>query len=344
MPSNRFRPRRLLIGIPWMVCMGLAAGCDDRAGSATTRPAGSAKLLKIAVIPKATNHEYWKAVHAGALKAAAELDGVQIIWKGPPREDDRNDQIGVVENFIDAGAAGIVLAPLDDTALLRPVRHAMQAGIPVVIIDSGLKAAPGADYVSYVATDNEAGGRRAARRMGEVLGGKGNVLVLRYQQGSASTTQREEGFLDELTGKFPDIRIVSSDQHAGVTTEEAFDKAQNLLEKHPDLDGVFGPCEPVIAGVLRALHEAGRAGRVKVIGFDRSEKLVAAMKAGQVHGLVLQDPINIGYLGVKTLAAHLRGERVPERIDTGSRVATLENMNEPAIAELLSPPVEKYLK
>lgn len=326
-----------------LFAIGAVAGCD-RGAKPSTQATGGSTLLKIAVIPKATSHEYWKAVHAGALKAEAELDGVQIVWKGPPREDDRNDQIGVVENFINAGVAGIVLAPLDDVALLNPVRQAMKSGIPVIIMDSGLKTAPGEDYVSYVATDNDAGGRQAARRMGEILSGKGNVLVLRYSQGSASTGQREEGFIEELAARFPGIRVVSSDQYAGVTNDEAFDKAQNLLEKYPDLDGIFGPCEPVIAGVLRALHEAGRAGKVKVVGFDRSEKLLAGLKAGQVHGLVLQDPINIGYLGVKTLVAHLRGEQVAERIDTGSRVATPENLNEPAVAELLSPPVEKYLR
>jgi len=302
------------------------------------------QVLKIAVIPKATNHEYWKAIHAGALKAQRELPGVQIIWKGPPREDDRNGQIDTVESFISAGVSGIVLAPLDETALVRPVQHAMQAGIPVVIVDSGLKAEAGKDYVSYVATDNHDGGRKAARRMAEILGGRGKVLVLRYQVGSASTSQREEGFLAEMGEKFPDIQIVSGDQYAGATTDEAYRKAENLLARYPRLDGIFGACEPLLFGVQRALHEAGREDRVQLVGFDRSEKLTTAMRQGHVQGLVLQDPINMGYLAVKTLVGHLRGEKVPARIDTGSLLATPDNMNDPAVAELLSPPVEKYLE
>lgn len=332
---SKMENRRLQI-LAWSVALAALVGCGKDGGQ---RP----QVLEIAVIPKATNHEYWKAIHAGALKAQQELPDIRIIWKGPPREDDRSDQINVVENFVNKGVSGIVLAPLDDTALVRPVQHAMQAGIPVVIMDSGLKAEAGKDYVSYVATDNLDGGRKAARRMGELLGGKGKVLLLRYLEGSASTTEREEGFLDELRKQYPDIQIVSHDQHAGATTEEAFAKAENLLEKYPDLDGIFGPCEPVVFGVLRALHEAGRAGKMKLVGFDRSEKLVKAMSDGHVHGLVLQDPVNMGYLAVKTLAAHLRGEKVPARIDTGSEVATPENMKEPRIAELLAPPVEKYL-
>lgn len=323
----------MLIGLAAVA--GLA-GCRDQ-------PTGGPQVLKIAVIPKATNHEYWKAIHAGALKAERELPGIQIIWKGPPREDDRQGQISTVENFINAGVNGIVLAPLDETALVAPVRHAMQSGVPVVIVDSALKAEAGTDYVSYVATDNEQGGRKAARRMAEVLGGKGRVLVLRYQVGSASTSQREEGFVDEVRTQLPDIQIVSDDQYAGATTDEAYRKAENLLEKFTELDGIFGACEPLLFGVQRALHEAGREGKVKLVGFDRSEKLNQSMAEGKVHGLVLQDPIQMGYLAVKTLAAHLRGESVPKRIDTGSVVATPENMKEPAIAELLSPPVEKYL-
>ncbi|GMU23710.1 MAG: D-ribose ABC transporter substrate-binding protein [Phycisphaerae bacterium] len=314
----------------------LAAGCGE------TEQSGQARTLKVAVIPKATNHEYWKAIHAGALKAEGELSGVQIIWKGPPREDDRDGQISTVENFVNAGVQGMVVAPLDETALVRPIASATEAGIPVVIMDSGLKAEPGRDYVSYVATDNEAGGRKAAQRMGELLGGRGRVLVLRYQVGSASTTQREDGFLDELKQTYPDIQVVSADQYAGATTDEAYKKAENLLAKYPDLAGIFGACEPVVFGILRALP-ADRLGQVKLVGFDRSEKLVQAMQAGHVHGLVLQDPMNMGYLAVKTLVAHLRGQQVAPRIDTGSRVATPENMNDPAVRELLSPAVEKYL-
>jgi len=302
------------------------------------------KTLRIAVIPKATNHEYWKSIHAGALKAQSELPGVQVFWKGPAREDDREQQINVVENFINAGVDGIVVAPGDDTALVRPVLAAKRAGIPVVVMDSGLKAEPGVDFVSYVATDNFEGGRKAGRLLGTLLGGKGNVLLMRYMQGSGSTTQRENGFLDAMEREFPDIRILSSDQYGGATTELCYNKAQNLLVRPEPVDGAFCACEPALFGMLLALREAGKAGAVRLVGFDTSAKLVEAMKAGQLHGLVLQDPLTIGYLAVKTIVAHIRGERVPERIDTGSEVATPENMNDPRIRELLSPPFREYLE
>jgi ribose transport system substrate-binding protein len=318
-------------------------GCRDQAEKSAAAPT-TQRVLRIAVIPKATNHEFWKSVHAGAIKAERELPDVQIVWQGPAKEDDREQQINVVENAVNMGVDGIVLAPLDAKALIRPVRDAMAAGIPVVVMDSGLDAEAGKDYVSFVATDNYAAGRKAADLMGERLAGKGRVLVMPYLMGSASTTNREKGFLDGLAARFPGITVVSSDQYGGPTTESCYNKATNLLAVHENVEGIFSSCEPAVFGILRALQETNRAGRVTLIGFDTSDKLVAAMRAGQLHGLVLQDPINIGYLGVQTIVRHLRGESVASRVDTGSAVATPANMDQPRIHELLHPPFEEYLR
>ncbi|MBI4580808.1 MAG: substrate-binding domain-containing protein [Planctomycetes bacterium] len=353
--------RSLAILILSAVLAAVGCGKQDSSGQAgsggdgaTTEPAaddrtcvrGGAKatgLLKIAVIPKGTTHEFWKSIHAGALKAEVELKDVDVDWKGPVKEDDRNDQISVVENFINAGVAGIAIAPLDNVALVRPVREATKAGIGVVIMDSGLSADVCTDYASYVATDNYVGGCKGAERLGEVLGGKGKVIMMRYQEGSASTMQREQGFLDTIKKKFPNIELISSDQRGGATTESALATGENLLNRFKEVDGIFCPNESTTFGMLLAIQQSGLEGEVKFVGFDSSEKLIRAMADRQIHGLVLQDPMNMGYLAVKTLVAYLRGEAVPSRIDTGSVVATPENMNEPRIKELLSPPIDKYL-
>jgi len=145
----------------------------------------------IAVIPKGTSHVFWQSIHAGAAKAAAEQN-VDIVWRGPLREDDRDSQVSEVEGFVSRGVSGIVLAPLDESALAVPVANAVQRGIPVVIIDSGLK---GDGYVSFVATDNRQGGRLAGAQLAKLLGGKGRVVHRRYPEGCESTTTREEGFL-----------------------------------------------------------------------------------------------------------------------------------------------------
>ncbi len=304
------------------------------------------KEYTIAVIPKGTTHEFWKSIHAGAVKAQRELEGqgykIDLIWKGPLREDDRDQQIQVVENFMTRRVSGMVLAPLDSQALVKPVENVAKAKIPVVIFDSALKTEK---YVSFVATDNYKGGQLAAERMGELLGGKGNVILLRYAVGSASTEAREAGFMDTLKAKFPEIKVISSDQHAGATREMAYQASQNLLNRFGrEVNGIFCPCEPPTIAMTKALRDIGKAGgKVKMVGFDAGSQSVLDMKNGDVQGLVVQDPVKMGYLGVLTLVKHLQGENVEKRIDTGVHIVTPENMEQPDMKELLHPPIDKYL-
>ncbi|MCB9767454.1 MAG: substrate-binding domain-containing protein [Candidatus Omnitrophica bacterium] len=326
-----------------MLVLALCLGCSKEEGAPTESGEAKSEKLRIAVIPKGTTHEFWKSIHAGAIKASRELD-VEVIWKGPLKEDDREQQINVVQGFIATGVDGIVLAPLDAAALVRPVRDATKAGIPVVLIDSGLEAEAGTDYVSFVATDNYEGGALGARRLGELLDGKGNVILLRYQEGSASTDKRETGFLDTLKKEFPDINILSDNQYAGATTETGMQAAQRLLGQFSDIQGFYAPNESSTFGALRALEEDGRAGKVKFVGFDSSEKLVEAMRAGEINGLTLQNPFKMGYLGVKTMVAHLKGEPVEPRIDTGVVMVTPDNMDDPEVKSVLLPDLSEYLE
>jgi ribose transport system substrate-binding protein len=303
------------------------------------------KSYTIAVIPKGTTHEFWKSINAGAVKAQRELTAagtkVDIIWKGPLREDDRDQQIQVVENFMARRVSAMVLAPLDSRALVRPVHNAVQAKVPVVIMDSDLKSD---EYVSFVATDNYKGGVLAGEQMAKLLGGKGNVILLRYAVGSASTEARETGFLDALK-KYPDIKLISSDQHAGATRELAYQASQNLLNRFGrEVNGVFCPCEPPTIAMTKALRDIGLAGgKVKMIGFDAGSQSVLDMQNGDVQALVVQNPLLMGYLGVTTAVKYLEGQKVERRIDTGVMLVTPENMNQPDVKELLHPPFDKYL-
>jgi ribose transport system substrate-binding protein len=306
----------------------------------------AADTMTIAVIPKATSHEFWKSIHAGAVMAQRELNAkgakVEIIWQGPLREDNRDQQIQVVENFISRRVQGIVLAPTDAKALVSPVNTAARAKVPVVIIDSGLKSDK---YVSFVATDNYRGGVLAGEEMARLLGGKGNVILLRYQTGSASTEEREAGFLDAIK-KVPGLKILSSDQHGGATRELCYQAAQNILNRHgKDVNGIFGPCEPVANGIIMALRNAGKAGgAVKVVGFDAGGQTVEALKKGDVQAVIVQNPMRMGYLGVITMHEHLTGRKVEKRIDTGVYVVTPANMDTPEMKDLLYPPLDRYLK
>jgi ribose transport system substrate-binding protein len=301
---------------------------------------------QIAVIPKGTTHEYWKSINAGAVKAARELrasgTGVTLIWKGPLLEDDREQQIQVVENFVGRNVSAIVLAPLDSKALVAPVEDAVRAGIPVIVIDSALKSGMPA---SFVATDNRKGGQLGARRLGSLLGGKGRVVMLRYEVGSASTEEREAGFLEVMAAEFPGIELLSTDQYGGATRETAFKAAQNLLNRFgARMDGIFAPNESTASGTLLALREQGLAGKVRFVGFDANDQLVKALRQGDVQGLVVQDPFKMGYLGVMTAVAVLRHEKVAPSIDTGVGLVTAENMDDPAVSALIHPPLAEYLK
>ncbi len=320
------------------------SGGEEAASSGPQAPAGAAEgKLTLAVIPKGTTHEFWKSVHAGAVKASRELD-VDIIWKGPLKEDDREAQIAVVEDFITRGVDGIVLAPLDDMALRQPVASATRAGIPVVIFDSALNSD---DYISFVATDNHKGGQMAGAHLAELLGGTGKVVMLRYAEGSASTMQRERGFLDAIK-ESPGIEVVSENQYGGATTESAYKASENLLAplktaEGLSIDGIFCPNESTTFGMLRALQDGGYAGKVKFVGFDSSPKLVEALEKGEINGLILQNPFRMGYLGVKTLVDHLQGKEVGKRINTGATLVTQENMVDPEIRELITPDLSQWL-
>ncbi|MGV3484218.1 MAG: substrate-binding domain-containing protein [Planctomycetaceae bacterium] len=314
-------------------------GCQPPADSPSKGPqassADSMTPLQIAMIPKGTTHIFWKSVHYGAEQAAKEL-GVEVQWRGPQKESDRDQQISVMQGFVNKQVDGICLAPLDADALVRPVREAGRGGIPVVIFDSGLNA-PKEDFVCFVATDNFRGGQLAGEALVKELGGKGNVILLRYNQGSESTHQREEGFL-EVMAAHPEIKVLSSDQYAGTTTESAMDKAQQMLNRYADeVDGIFAVCEPNAEGVLRALEDRKLAGKVKFVGFDASAAMTSALRDGRMSAIVLQDPVRMGYLSIQSIVKKLRGEEVESFVDTGVSVATADNIDSEEIAKLLNP-------
>jgi ribose transport system substrate-binding protein len=308
--------------------------------SCTSSQSGSKKFT-IAVIPKGTTHPFWKSVNAGATKAANDYKAqgvdVDLIWKGPLREDDREQQVQVVEGFVSQGVDGIVLAPLDSKALIRPVEEAKSAGIPTVIIDSALESDK---ITSFAATDNRKGGNMAAEKLGELLGGKGKVVMLRYLEGSASTTDREEGFLEVMRSKFPSIELISTDQYAGATRDSAKRAAENLLQRLGDqITGVYASNEPATTGMLLALQDRGLAGKVTFVGFDSSPQFIEAMKNNQMQGIVVQNPLAIGELGVKAMVDSLLGKPVDKRVDTGVMMITPDNMNSAEAQKLLNPPI-----
>jgi len=315
------------------------AGCQPPSSvappAAVNGNADATKTLQIAMIPKGTTHIFWKSVHYGALQAAKELNA-EVQWRGPQKESDRDQQISVMQGFVNKQVDGICLAPLDADALLRPVREAARGGIPVVVFDSGLNGEKD-DFASFVATDNFRGGQLAAQTLAKSLDEKGNVILLRYNKGSESTYQREQGFLEAIAA-YPNIKVISDDQYAGTTTESAMDKAQQVLNKYAgEVDGIFAVCEPNAEGVLRALEDRKLAGKVKFIGFDASAAMAQSLREGKLTAIILQDPVRMGYLSIQSIVKKIRGEPADSFVDTGVSVATADNIDSDEIRKLLSP-------
>jgi ribose transport system substrate-binding protein len=310
---------------------GAAAPVPGGSGAAGTRP-------RIAVIPKGTTQVFWKSVEKGVRQAAAEAE-LDVVWKGPLTEDDRAQQVQLVQQFTSEGIAGIVLAPLDAQALLAPVRAARAKNIPVVIFDSALAGEAGKDFASFVATDNDAAGRVAGDVLAKFLRGSadratGKVVMLRFQVGSASTQAREDGFLAAIAAH-KDVEVTVSNRYGGATVGDVKTQALNLVDKLREAAGVFTCNEVTTHGMLLALQQEGLAGKVQFVGFDASPVLVAGLEAGSVQALIVQNPARMGREAVLQLAAVLRGEPATPRVDTGAMMVDKEALRRSEIQALL---------
>ncbi|HVT80190.1 MAG TPA: substrate-binding domain-containing protein [Phycisphaerae bacterium] len=321
-----------MAAVAMAVAVGVAGCGGDSANPTTQGGGGSGKTIKLAVIPKGTQHVFWKSVEAGARSAAKDLN-VEMEWKGPILENDRASQIQIVSQFINKHPDGIVLAPLDYEALVDPVHDATAAKIPVVIIDSALKGEPGKDFVSFVATNNKQGGVMAGEQLAKVLNNKGKVILLRYLEGSASTTDREQGFLDTM--KKYNMEVLVSNIYGGPGASEAQTKSLQMINQIKQADGIFASNEPTTLGMLQALRQNELAGKKKFVGFDASDELVDALKKGEIDALVAQNPVKMGYEGVKAVVRQIRGEKVEPVIDSGAALITKENVDSAEVKTLL---------
>lgn len=291
-----------------------------------------------AVIPKGQADIFWQSIHAGAAAAARE-GGVDIDWNGPEMENDYTKQIGILDDFINRHVDGIELAPSDIDAQVPAIRRAHQAGIPLTIIDSGVNSD---EYVSFVATDNYGGGVLAGQRLGEILHHQGDVAIIGVLPGAASTTAREKGFRDTLATDSPRMKIVAF-QYGMSDRARALAVAEDILSAHPTLSGFFTSNESATIGAVQGLKQRGLVGKVKIVGFDNSPSLVDDVRAGNIDSLVLQDPFQIGYQGLKTLLDQRAGHTPPKRIDLPPTLLTRDNMDQPKLQKLLNPDIQKYL-
>ena len=295
------------------------------------------EVRTVGVVPKGANHIFWQTVHAGAIKAAREFH-FEVEWNAPTLEIDSSRQIEIVESMINRRLAGIVLAPVDRRALVAVVERAAREGVPVAIFDSAIDTDR---IVSYVATDNGEGGRIAARRLGEILGGKGKVGVIGFMPGSASTMEREDGFANEIRKRFPGIEIVGM-QFGMADRAKAMAETENILTAHPDLAGLFADNESSSSGAVQALKSRGTK-NIKLVAFDASDQLIADLRSGAIDSLVVQNPFRMGYESTRAIALKLGGQAPPAKIDSGVTLVRREDLDKPEIRALLYPDIQQYL-
>lgn len=287
--------------------------------------------LRIAVVPKGLAHQFWLTIKAGAEAAAAE-GGAEIIWQGPAKETEVENQINIVQDMITSKVDALVLAACDEQALIPTVQMAVDAGIPVITIDSGVASDLPA---SFVATDNVAGAKMAADTLAGLIGNAGSVGLIPFIKGAATSNMREEGFLEGIKA-YPEVKV-SATLYCQSDVEEAMTVTQDMLTQDAAMKGIFATNEPAAIGAAAALKAAGRAGDVKLVAFDGAEEEIKGLQDGSIHALVVQNPYRMGYLGVKAALDAIAGNPVEKRIDTGVTVVTMENFNDPEVQKLLYP-------
>lgn len=323
--KTRYRPR-VVVAVAVILLSALAA-CGPGSGSASGK-------LTIAVVPKSIGLFYWGTVHAGA-EAAAQKLGVNIIWKGTAQETDVTGQTNILQDFLNQHVDGIVFAATDEKALVPIVQQANGAKIPILNIDSGISP----QTIPLVATDNVKAASDAADELNSLLHGNGNVALLPFVPTAATSIQREQGFTQQL-GKYPGLKLVAK-QYDQSDVNTALSVMQNILNAHPDLNGVFAANEPGVIGTIHALQAANKVGKVEVVGFDNATDEVTALQQGQIQALIVQNPYQIGYQGVADMVKMIHHQSVPQSTDTGATVVTRQNMNDPKIHSILYPPTSQ---
>ena len=309
----------------WMSILACAASllCPAYAGD-----------LNIVFIPKSRDQDFWTFMRQGVDIARREAGQVQLTWRGPAHNDDVDSQIEILRIYSRPEVDAIIIAPTDRSRLAAPVKQATAQGVKVVAVDSALD---GNAHVNFVTTNNVAAGKLVAQHLSSLLNGQGKVAILRTIPGSGSTEDRANGFVEYLRKNAPRIAIVA-DEYGGGTRGKAARSAAQLLKQHPQVDAIFAVNESTSDGMLRALRQAGLAGKKTFFGFDTSDFLLDGLKKQEIAGLVVQDPRQMGYLSMKAAIAAAKGAPIKEPVIlTDAVMVTLENYQKPEVRSLLVP-------
>ncbi len=327
-------PRGVLLALALLLFAGVQAGCavvKDHKAKITLQ---STPPIHLAVIPKSVGLDYWTKVHEGAACAVSQMHGVNVTWNGVTDETDVVGQLNLLNNYIAQGVNGLIYAATDATAMNETSTNATKAGIKVVSIDSGTTPQP--SNVPLIATDNISGAELAANHLAKAIGpAGGKVAIIAFHAGSQTNDQRVQGFEAGLK-RYPKLHLVGI-QYSQNDYNTALTVTSNILTANPDLKGLFAANEASDVGAVEAVRIAHRVGKVKIVGWDTSPDEVDGVRQGIVAGLISQDPFRMGYDGVRTAVAMLRGQPHVANENTGALMVTKANLDNPTVRQFVTP-------
>jgi ribose transport system substrate-binding protein len=305
----------------WLVSMplSLALSC---AGCKRTPPT-------VAVIPRTCGTALWEPEHAGAATVARSV-GLNLYWNAPMRDDDTQTQISLIEKSVDRGMAGIIVSPIQTLPVRTPIRRVLAQDIPVVVIDTEL-GIPSGPKLGYVLNDEHAGGQIAARRVGLILGGKGNIAIVGMQPELHSTTVRERSFESTLNSEFPGIRIVARRLGLPSMPQEQHN-AEELLAGTESLDAIVALSLAATRGTYYALAEFGKARKIKLVGFDQD--LIPPIRDGGIDSVVVQNTFEIGRIAMELMNREIHGTSGPAEFSVEPVLMTRENVDSPEMRQI----------
>ncbi|GAA4887537.1 sugar ABC transporter substrate-binding protein [Saccharopolyspora cebuensis] len=313
----------------------LAAGCSVEVRQQSGGDVEAGGPVKIVVVPKAIGFDFWEQVRVGAECAGSKVPNVQIHWDGVSSESDVSGQQSLLQDMLaQGGVQGLVYAATDAKALSQITRTAQGQGTTVVNMDSGTEPQP--PDVPVYATNNVAAAQMGTQLLADQLGGRGKVAFIEFQPGTSTNETRAEGFRRGLAAN-PGLELVA-EQSSESDYNTALQVTQDILTANPDLNGIYAANEPSVLGAAEAVRQAGKAGQVKIIGWDTSEGQIQSLREGVITGLIAQNPFKMGYFAVTAAIGEITGDPAPPPpTDTGSMLITKENLDTAEVQKLLNP-------
>lgn len=303
----------------------LCGGCSNMTDETAARK-------YIAVICKSTD-EFWDSSKMGAMDAGEELD-VDITFEGPETEMEIDVQIQLVEKAIKNHADAIVLAPLDTDQLNPAIDKAVDAGIPVLTFDSDVTTKKRS---ATLGTNNINAGAIAARNAADLIGGTGKIAIIAPVKAAQTTIQREKGFRDSIKQEYKDNIEIVGTKYCNGDPKIAKEQTMEFLQQDPEIQCIYGANQGSAVGAARAIKEMKLQGKVKIVGFDSSDEEISYLEDGIIDGMMVQNPYNMGYLGVRNAYKLLQKKTIEEKIDTGATYVNRETLNDEDTQWLLYP-------